>query len=549
MRFIPLAAVTLIAMPGAVQAKPAPTTLPAQVDAVFAPWSGPATPGCAVAIARDGVLQYARGYGMANLEHGIPITPDSAFHTSSMAKQFTAFAIGLLVQEGKLAWTDPVGKYLPEMPDAARAITIEQLVHHTDGLREQGQMLNLAGWRGDDLYTEGDIVWILGRQQRLNFEPGTEIVYGNAAYTLLAVIVRRVAGQSLKDYAAAHIFKPLGMQDTHFRDDHTAMVARRAAAYSPRAGGGWAISIPNIDHYGSTSLISNVGDLLRWQQNLLDGRVGGTALRDWMRTDGVLNDGTATGYGGGLRLGSYRGLRTVGHDGADGGYRSDMVLFPDQKLGIVALCNGGAIDPGTLVRRVAETYLAPQMTTPALAGPVAVPGSEQARWAGTWWSAQTDEVVRLAWRDGALRQSGGAPPLVALGGDAFRPADQPHDWRFALGPAGAAELRIRDFWPTVRVFTRLTDALPAPATLGAFTGRYRSTETVTDYTVRLADGRLQLSWPRGDEMALDAIGGNRFVGARGTVTFVRAADGAVTGMMISNRRVRRFVAVRVQEGG
>ena len=549
MRLFPFAVAALIAMPDALQAAPERAAVHGQVDAVFAPWSGAATPGCAVGIARDGVLDYARGYGMANLEHGIAIMPRSVFHTSSMAKQFTAFAIGLLAQEGKLALSDDIRTFLPELPALGHTITVAQLVHHTDGLREQGQMLNLAGWRGDDLYTEDDILWILGRQRRLNFEPGTEIVYGNAAYTLLAVIVRRVAGLSLKDYAATHIFQPLGMQDTHFRDDHTALVARRAAAYSARAGGGWAIAMPNIDHYGSTSLIGTVGDLLRWQQNLLDGRVGGVALRDWMRTDGVLKDGTATGYGGGLRLGSYRGLRTVGHDGADGGYRSDMLLFPDQKLGIVALCNGGAIDAGALVRSVAQQYLAPQMTAPALAAPVPVPGSEQARWAGTWWSAQTDEVVRLAWQDGALRQPGVAVPLVALGGAVFRPADQPHDWRFTLTPAGAAELRIRDLWPTVRVFTRVADALPMPDTLGAFTGRYRSTETAVDYTVRLADGRLQLSWPRGYEVALDAVGGDRFVGARGTVTFVRAADGAVTGLVISNRRVRRFVAGRVQEGG
>lgn len=527
----------------AAQAAPAPG-LHRQVDALFAPFDGRDRPGCAVGIARDGVLDYAHGYGMAQLEHAIPITPQSVFHTSSIAKQFTAFAIGLLAQDGKLALADDIRNYLPELPDYGTPITIADLVHHTDGLREQGQLLNLAGWRGDDLYTEDDILWVLARQRRLNFAPGAEIVYGNAAYTLLAVIARRVSGQSLQAFAAARIFTPLGMVDTRFRTDHTEVVARRAAAYSPRAGGGWSTSVPNIDHIGSTSLQSTVADLLAWQRNLVTQRLGGPVLGAWMRTAGLLADGTATGYGGGLRVGSYRGLATVGHDGADGGFRSEMLLFPDQGLGIVALCNGATIVPATLVRRIADLYLHASMKEPALAPAAAVPAGAQA-WAGVYWSALSDEVVQLEWRDGALRQAGAAAPLVPLGGGLFRPDDQAHAWRFGTSATGAAELRIRDFWPTDRLFTRLSEPLPAAAVLSRFAGRYHSDETDAGYTVHLSGARLTLAWPRGYAVDLTAIGGDRFIGSLGTVTFLRAADGAVTGLMISNRRLRRLVASRV----
>jgi len=523
-----------------------------QVDTIFAPWTGAATPGCAVGINRNGVPDYAHGYGMANLEYGVPVTPQTVFHTASLAKQFTAFAIGLLAQEGKLGLDDDIRTYLPQLPQLpghGRVITIAQLVHHTDGLREQGQLLNLAGWRGDDLYTEDDILWILARQRRLNFEPGSEIVYGNAAYTLLAVIVRQVSGQPLRAFAEERIFRPLGMRATRFRDDHTEMVPRRAAAYSPRAGGGWSISVPNIDHYGSTSVLSTVGDLLVWQQNLLDHRVGGTALVAWMRTSGVLNDGTATGYGGGLYMRTYRGLRTVGHDGADGGYRAETLLFPDHALAIAVLCNGAAIAPAALARRVAEAYLGDKMGPPPLAAPVAVADSAQAAWAGVWWSEATDEVVRLEWRDGALRQPGAAAGLVPLGGALFRPLDLAHEWRFQQPSSGPATLQIRDFWPTRRTFTRQDGALPGLPALAAFSGRYHSEETDTRYTVRLADGRLTLSWPRGYAVVLDPVGGDRFVGSLGTISFTRAANGDVSGLVISNRRLRRFVAQRVAEAG
>lgn len=521
-----------------------------QVDALFAPWGGGALPGCALGIARDGAPDYVRGYGMSNLEHDIPITPRSIFHIASMSKQFTAFSIGLLAQEGKLALGDDIRKYLPEMPDYGKPVTVAQLVHHTDGLREQGQLLNLAGWRGDDLYTQEDILWVLSRQRHLNFDPGTEVVYGNAAYTLLAEIVRRVAGQALRAFTNERIFKPLGMSDTHFHDDHTELVPRRTAAYAPRAGGGWSVSIPHIDHHGSTSLFSTVGDLLKWQQNLLDNRVGGKALGAWMRTSGILNDGTPVGYGGGLRLGAYRGLPTIGHDGADAGYRSDAVLFPDQRLAIVALCNGATIAPTDLTRKVAEIYLGKQMTSPALPAAVPMPGAA-AGWGGVYWSAATDELVRLEWKDGSLRQVGGAA-LVPTGADVFRPDGLAHEWRFIAPPAGSAagpELRIRDFWPTSRVFARVAEPAPDADALAGFAGSYRSDETDMRYTVRVADGRARLSWARQYDIALEAVGGNRFVSSLGTVTFTRDARGAVDGLTISNRRLRNFHVPRLGDGG
>ncbi|WP_426749697.1 serine hydrolase domain-containing protein [Myxococcus sp. Y35] len=517
----------------------------ARVDAVFAPWSGKATPGCAVGISRDGVLDYARGYGMANLEYDVPITPQSIFHLASISKQFTAFSIGLLAQEGKLALTDDIRKYLPELPDYGQPITLAHLMHHTSGLREQGQLLNLAGWRGDDLYTESDILWALTRQRQLNFEPGTEVLYGNAPYTLLAVIVRRVSGKSLRAFADERIFNPLGMTDTHFRDDHTEVVSRRASAYGAREGGGWRISVPHIDHYGSTSLQSTVIDLLKWQQNLLDARVGGQALKTLMQTSGTLNDGVVTGYGGGLRLADYRGLRIVGHDGMDGGFRTDAVLFPDQRLAVIALCNGSTIDATDLARKVAEVYLGDLLRN-TLPPAVELPEAEVSALAGNYWSPVTDEIVRLEFKDGALRQVGTSTAFVPIGKGIFRPGASMHVWRFSVPSAQSpTRLSIKDVWPTTRDFIRVTAPLPASAALASFAGQYRSDEVDMTYTVRVVDGRLVIRWPRRDEVVLEAAGGDRFVGSLGAVSFTRAAAGGVDGLTISNRRLRRLRAERV----
>jgi CubicO group peptidase (beta-lactamase class C family) len=521
----------------------------AQVDAIFQPWNGMTTPGCAVAVSRNGALDYARGYGMADLEHDIPITPRSVFPVASIAKQFTAFSVGLLAQDGKLALDDDIRKYVPEIPDYGRRITIAHLIHHTSGLREQGQLLNLAGWRGGDVQTEEDVLWALSRQRRLNFEPGSEIVYGNAAYTLLAAIVRRVSGQSLKAFAEDRIFEPLGMADTRFRGDPTEIVPRRAADYRAHAEGGWRGSVGNTEHYGSGGLLTTAGDLLKWEQNLIDARVGGSTLIAWMQTSGRLNDGSETGYGGGLMLGDYRGLRTVTHDGFDGGHRAEAVLFPDERLAIVVLCNGSTFVPATLTRAVADLYLSDRVSSPALAPVVATPDAAQSAWAGTWWSPSTDELVQIEWKDGALRQTGSSTPLVPIGDGVFRPNDLPHEWRFVTPAAGAQpELHIRDAWRTHRTFVRVTSPMPDVAALNAFAGRYHSDETDMTYTVRLVEGRLRLSWPRQYDVALEAVGGDRFAGSRGTVTFIRTASGDVSGLTISNRRLRRLLAERMQAG-
>lgn len=514
-----------------------------EVDAVFAPWTG-TTPGCAVGVAKHGAMDYARGYGLANLDHGLPITPDTVFWAASISKQFTAFAVGLLAEDGRLSVNDDIRKYLPEMPDYGATITIGHLIHHTSGLREQGQLLNLAGWRGGDIYTEADILWILTRQRSLNFSPGEEVVYGNAAYTLLGMIVQRVSGQSLRAFADERIFRPLGMIGTRFSGDHTEVTPGRAWAYDRDENGRWSGSIPHVSHYGSTGLLTTVGDLLKWQQNLLNGRLGGPELAAWMRTSGSLNDGTATGYGAGLHLDYYEGLRILSHDGSDGGYRADAALFPDKGLAVVTLCNGGAIPATELGRRVARAYLGGEMTSPALSPAVEAPDGEMSTLAGAYWSPRTDEVIQLEWRDGTLRPTGSPTPLVHIGKGIFRPGELPHEWRFVTG-RGPAELHVRDFWPVPRQFIRLTDPMPTPAELAAFTGLYHSDETDMTYSVRMADDQLRLSWPRGYDLPLEAVGGNRFVSARGTVTFIREPSGAIAGLTISNRRLRRLGAARL----
>lgn len=545
---LPLIAAGVMPSPGA--ATP-PLSLSAaerhtRVDAIFAPWNNATTPGCAVGISRDGVLDYTRGYGMSDLEHGVAITPESIFLAGSVSKQFTAFSIALLAQEGRLSLDDDIRTYLPEMPDVGRTITLSHLIHHSSGLREQGQLLYLAGWRSDDMMTQADMLSIAAKQRGLNFAPGTETLYNNLGYTLLAEIVERVSGKSLAAFADERIFKPLGMNDTHFQDDHTEIVRRRAVGYRVHADGEWRISLPASDYYGPTGLFTTVGDLLTWHDNLVQARVGGQALVAAMQRPATTDLGLATGYGGGLFISTYRGLRTVGHDGVHAGYRADSIAFPDQRLAIVTLCNAATVMPGELTRRVAEVYLGDRMT--AIAPAAEAPEAELSALAGVYWSAVTDEVVQVEVTDGALRPVGAASALEPLGQGTFRIGDTAQ-WRFAA-PATrqeARELQIWDSWPAPRTFTRVTEPKPGRPALAALTGRYRIAEVDMTYDVFLDADTLTMRWPRQTDLVLEPVGADRFVSGAWTVTFTRAASGAVDGLTMTTRRLRRMRAERIPD--
>src|SRR3954468_14958036 len=282
-------AAALLAIPVIVSAQ---DPAPAKIDAIFARFARQDSPGCILGVSRAGKVVYEKAYGMADLERDVPITPASIFHVASISKQFTAMSILLLEQQGKLSIDDEVRKYIPELPDYGKRITLRHLLQHTSGIRDQWTLLRIAGWRDDDLITEDDVMWAVTRQRALNFDPGAEYLYSNSGFTLLAVIVKRVSGHSLREFADDQIFKPLGMTHTHFHDDHTMVVPYRTSAYEPREAGGWSVSIPVFDTYGATSLFTTADDLLRWEQNFSAPVVGSPALLARMQQEGILNDGT-----------------------------------------------------------------------------------------------------------------------------------------------------------------------------------------------------------------------------------------------------------------
>ena len=416
-----------------------PSGFSKEVDSVFAQWDRKDSPGCALGIFRDGKIVYERGYGMADLENDVPITPSSVFYVGSLSKQFTAAAAALAISKGSLSADDPIRKYLPELPAYADTITVRQLVHHTSGLRDYNTLLSIAGRRGDEAYDNPTVLRITARQKALNFATGTEYLYSNTGYTLLAVVVERATKTPFAAFADASIFKPLGMTETHFHTDAGRLVKRRANAYILRPDGSLRLDTPSNERAGAGGVFTSVRELLHWDENFYTAKVGGRQLIDQLQTPGRLKDGTELTYGWGLQIGTYRGSRIVEHGGSLGGYRAHLIRFPAQHTSFAALCNL-AIAPGTLVRQVADVVLGDRLTLPRPAPPAApargprtpadapamIDAQALAAYAGSYVSDEIDSTFTIAVTEGklTLQRDTDAQPLTLqpVQPDAFRAA-------------------------------------------------------------------------------------------------------------------------------
>src|SRR5262245_57756531 len=235
--------------------------LNARVDKLFMQWDKPDSPGCALAIVRDAQIVYSRGYGMADLEHDVPITPASVFYIGSLSKQFTAMVVALLAQQGTLNLDDDIHKYLPELPTYDKPITIQHLIHHTSGLPEYMTLMARAGVHPDTSFSNQDVLRIIAQEHQLNFQPGEQFAYSNTGYALLALIVERAAHVRLDEIAEARIFSPLKMKDTHFHVDATRIIKRRAYAYEPLPDGGFRLAQPVPTRIGAGGIFTTVEDL------------------------------------------------------------------------------------------------------------------------------------------------------------------------------------------------------------------------------------------------------------------------------------------------
>jgi CubicO group peptidase (beta-lactamase class C family) len=405
-----------------------------KVDKLFAQWDKPDSPGCSIGVIKDGKLVYKRGYGSANLDYNVPLTSQSVFYIASTSKQFTAASIVLLARRGKISLDDDIRKYFPELPRYESPITVNHLVHHTSGVRDYLELMGMAGRKMDEPFGNEEAVELIARQKGLNFKPGERFLYSNSNYVLMAEIVRRASGKSLREFADENIFRPLGMTNTHFNDDRGAVVKNRVVSYAPISNGRFRQFVKTIEAMGDGNLLTTVDDLAKWDQNFYDNKVGGEGFSQQMLTRTKLNNGEEISYAFGLGNEEYKGLKAVAHGGGFMGFRTEMIRFPEQRFTAICLCNVGSANPGSLARQVADIYLANQLkpaeaksnSAPAAPAPpqhITLTAEQLTEYTGDYYSDELDATYRIVIEDGNLFiKSRNAPRVgvVALTKDEFR---------------------------------------------------------------------------------------------------------------------------------
>lgn len=524
-----LGVATALGLAVGAQSVPPAHDLSAQVDQVFARWTT-ATPGCAVGVGVGGRSVLTKAYGMADLEHDVPIGPETIFEAGSVSKQFTAAAVLLLAAEGKLSLEDPARKYLPELPDYGVPLTIRHMLTHTSGLRDWGSVASIAGWpRTSRVHTHAHVLEIVGRQKTLNFPPGSRYSYSNTGYNLAAIIVSRVSGMTFSEFTKNRIFEPLGMTHTSWRDDYTRILRNRATAYAERPDG-YHTLMPFENVYGNGGLLTTVGDLLKWNENFVSPKVGdGAQVRRQQQPD-RFNDNRPHGYALGLMVDPYKGVRQIAHSGSTAGYSAYLARYPDQHVSVAVLCN--VVTNATMhAHAVADLYLGDRLRpeTPRPAHTLST--SEMATIAGLYRDNLTGEPSTIVQEANSLRVESGSA-LVPLSKTRFATTSR-HTWDF--DSRGGA--RVTDQHGTVDSYQRMEPARPTVEQLRLLTGRYFSDDADATINVDVEGQSLVLKRRPDTKIALTPLYADTFSGSIGTVIFRRDDSGRPEAFSVVQDRV------------
>ena len=511
-----------------------------KIDSLFHEWDNRTSPGAAVAVVKDGNVVFKKGYGMSNMEYDVPITPSSIFHIASESKQYVAYCIVLLAREGKLDLDDEVRKYLPYVPDFGKKITIRQLIYHTSGLRDQWQLLAIGGQALEDVITQQHIIKLVEKQKELNFEPGSRMLYCNTGYTLLAEIVRKVSGKSLRVFTDERIFKPLGMAHTHFHDDNTEIDKNRTYSYDKTDSGKFINSPLNYATVGATSLFTTVEDEIKWLLTYETGTVGGMDAVNQMYQQCVLNNGRKLRYAFGIAVDSAKGYLRVGHGGADAGYRTYAVRFPEERLGIVVFSNLGNFNPTDLAMKVAAFYLPERKDAATPKSSYKIDSALLPLFAGKYTSDEEGPLELIDSGRLYLKVNRQFYEMDPLSDSSFSLLNGRLKYTFESRPKAPAKRFVVET-PTEQVtFYRIGEIQLTDIQKIAYTGTYESDELEAKYHIALENGKLVLRHRKYPDTGLAPITDSQFSTGHwwmSNLLFMRNKNGEIIGFEVNSDRV------------
>ncbi len=511
-----------------------------RVDQIFERWDSEETPGCAVGVKEGGATVLESAYGMADLEHGVPNTPETIFEAGSVSKQFTAAAVVLLAEDGVLSLDDDVRAHIPELPDYGPTITIRHLLTHTSGLRDWGSVAAITGWgREARVHDHDHVLDILVRQSALNFPPGDRYSYSNSGYNLLAMIVERAGGSRFADFSQERIFETLSLNNTEWRNDYTRIVPGRASAYAPRSGGGFSIARPNENVHGNGGLLTTVEDLLAWSAAIRSGDLGGPTFSETMHSQAVLNDGRTITYAAGLQVDQHRGVPEVAHTGSTRGYRAFLGHYPEQDLHVALLCNISSQNPGQAGRAVVDLFLGDVAVTAEAPSGIELAPEVLRETEGLYRNEFTGEPMRLAVQEGRLVMDGGNH-LIPRSATEFQVGTTDQVFRFVPSQNGGPT-RIRTLVGTFEgdEYLALAEFDPSAEELSNYAGRYHSEDAEMTVEVEARGKELFFHRRPADEIRLEPLYADAFrmAGTGLLVRFIRNDEGEVTEVSLRQARV------------
>jgi CubicO group peptidase (beta-lactamase class C family) len=531
-----------------------PGRLHARLDSLFTSVDSATTPGCAVGVSLANGAPSYRSYGLANLEHPVPIDTLTVFEAGSVSKQFTAAAVLLLAQEGRLSLDDPIRRWIPELWIGLPPFTVGDMLYHVSGLRDYGDLFELSGWpRGTRRYDNADALQMLARQRALNFAPRAEYAYSNSGYVLATIVVARASGTSFANYVHRAIFSPLGMTRSSWRDDYRRVVPQRAQGYTPNDSGRWTLDMPFESGVGNGGLLTTVADLMKWQARF-GARppvpIGGATFVQQMERPITLTSGRVSGYALGLEIGALKGERVVTHGGWTAGYKSYVGRVPARGTAVALLCNAGSLNTeevgGVLLAIAADIPMASYYEEPNL-GPAADtlhPGS-LARLTGSYRSSRTRQAVRVrAYNDGITINSWTGYRKLTDSTFVSLDGDRRITFRF--------DTRRRPTSYTIReandstIYARVEAWKPDVAELAALLGSYRCEEAdAVVEIVRQGDGLAMRRRGRLDDAMSPRYRDALTVDNQGwLLTVVRDTRGRVAGIELGGSRSRTVPCAR-----
>ena len=514
-----------------------------EIDSIFSEWEQADQPGGTVAVIKEGKLIFSKGYGLANIEHSVPNTPTTVFRIASTSKQFTAATILLLAQQQNLSLDDSLYSFFPEFPDYAKDITIRHLLHHTSGVRDFFNLTELKGFRKDDYYDDAEVMGWLTAQPSLNFTPGEAILYSNSGYWLLGQIVQKVTGASMATFADNEIFTPLKMQNTLFHNNHNRIVKNKAYGYTPFSGSEFEINMSTLDLIGDGGILTTVEDLKKWDDEFYQHKVFDKNFWEMMTTVGKLNNGESLDYASGLRISDYKGLKQIDHAGWFGGFKSNLIRFPEQQFSVIVLANREDAYSTGLARQVADLYLSQYIKKEADNAPqfIELNAEQLKELPGHYWSRDRNDSRHVYVEQGKLKLSP-APKreydLTPLSESQFKLMGVSANVIITFMPKSkqmSVSVNGRDPF----ICDQYTLANYTSDQLAQFTGSFYSEALMVNYHIKIIDGELQLYIGNSQTSTLDAVQQDMLVSrSLGVINIERNSEEIITGFKLSSNRVK-----------